>query len=126
MAYCDEDFYVNEFKGDVISDEAALDRELTRASRAVDRATKYRIGDLAEWPEFTQQQVKLAVCTQAEHSYQFGDMQSVTAALGGYSIGDVSVSAKTETHSGLEKFYKLTSAAIEYLMPTGLLDRRLR
>lgn len=133
-AYCDAEFYSNEYKGTAIPAEA-LDQALTHASFKVDQATRYRIGELTEWPEFSQRQIKLACCAQAEADYRTEGEQELLRFLdtvGGYSIGDVSVSGKgggsgTETGgSSLEEHYGLTMKALQFLMPTGLLDRRLR
>ena len=126
VAYCDSEFYLNDYKGLTMSattDE--IDKQLLHASRKVDRATSYRIVELESLPAFSQKQVKLAVCAQADHDYQYGDLEDVAAALGGYTIGDVSVSGKGNSGGNdLAGHYKLAKAAIDYLIPTGLLDRR--
>ncbi len=125
-AYCDSGFYLDDYQGSVIPG-AEVDTYLLHASRKIDQATSYRIGTFDEWPDFTQRQVKLAVCAQAEHDYQYGEIEGVTAALGGYSIGDVSVSMRSGgSGNALSSHYKLNEIALAFLMPTGLLDRRLR
>ena len=130
MAYCDAEFYNGEYGGQVIPGDGfvdALGKALNDASRAVDYATMYRIGNLEDWSAFTQKQVKLAVCAQADHAYKYGELESVSSVIDGYSIGDVSVTGKADGgKSALEQHYKLCEAAIRLLMPTGLLDRRLR
>ena len=127
MAYCDAEFYNSEYGGQVIPVEDVLGKALNDASRAVDYAVMHRIGNLEDWPVFTQKQVKLAVCTQADHTYKRGDAGESLSAISGYSIGDVSVTMKAdEGKSALEQHYKVCESAISLLMPTGLLDRRLR
>jgi hypothetical protein len=126
MAYCDAEYYKDTYGGQAIPDDD-LEKALADASRAIDCATMYRIGELDDWSAFTQAQVKLATCAQADHAYKYGELESVSSAIGGYSIGDVSVTGKADGgKSALEQHYKLCEAAIRLLMPTGLLDRRLR
>lgn len=133
-AYCDEAFYSDEYKGTAIPAEA-LEQALTHASFKVDQATYYRIGELTDWPAFSQRQIKLACCAQAESDYQTDDERELDrflGSVGGYTIGDVSVSgngggsgSKADA-SPLEQHYGLSDAAIRFLIPTGLLDRRVR
>lgn len=126
-AYCDEEFYKGEYRGTTIPNNK-IPESLMRAGFSLDRATHSGIKNIDDWPEFSQRQIKMAVCAQADHEYQFGELESITSALGGYSIGDVSVSGKSQggAERVLEQHYQLSKAAIRYLMPTGLLDRRLR
>ncbi len=128
MAYCDAEYYKDTYGGQAIpDDDLELEKALADASRAIDNATMYRIGELDDWPAFTQAQVKLATCAQADHAYKYGELESVSSAIGGYSIGDVSVAGKADSgKSALEQHYKVCEGAISLLMPTGLLDRRLR
>ena len=126
MAYCDAEYYKDTYGGQAIPDDD-LEKALADASRAIDNATMYRIGELDDWPAFTQAQVKLATCAQADHAYKYGELESVLSAIDGYSIGDVSVAGKADSgKSALEQHYKVCESAISLLMPTGLLDRRLR
>ena len=127
MAYCDAEYYKDTYGGQAIPDDD-LEKALADASRAIDNATMYRIGELDDWPAFTQAQVKLATCAQAEFTHQYGEMDEFLNSVGSYSIGDVSVSAgkANETRPQLVKHYGICDEAISLLMPTGLLDRRLR
>ena len=126
VGYCNSEFYTDEYKGSAIPADSQ-EQALLHASLSIAMACNYRIGNLMDWPAFTQQQVKLATCTQAEYEYKYGDLEDHLGAIGSYSIGDVSVSANSgNTKSVLERHYKLSNKAISYLMPTGLLDRRLR
>lgn len=124
-SYCNSEFYDEVYKGKAITAEA-LDDALLHASLSIAGACMYRIGDISKWPEFTQNQIRLATCVQADHDHKYGDMEEQLEVVGGYSIGDVSVSSKSGKKSSLEEHYKITRKAIQYLMPTGLLDRRLR
>ncbi|NCC68505.1 MAG: hypothetical protein EOM14_10010 [Clostridia bacterium] len=127
MAYADLEFYKTEFRGTAVPD-SEIDAALEKASREVDAATRYRIQDLATWPAFTQKQVKLAVCATAEHAFGTGELESLLDVAGSYSIGDVSISAKGGADTGddqLKAHFGLNSEALDLLMPTGLLDRRV-
>lgn len=129
MAYADLAFYTDEFQGEAI-DDTELTVLLERASRAIDRATYYRIGQVAwdEWPAFTQKQIKLACCAEAAALFDLEQGEGVLEIVGSYSIGDVSVSAKAEPDDPtrtLAEHYALSTEALGLLMPTGLLDRRV-
>lgn len=117
---------MNTYRGSLISEEAFVTK-VSKATRQIDNAARYKIGDLSLWPEFTQRQVKLAECAQADYNEKYGEMDEMLGAVGGYSIGDVSVSGgDKQNKSALSKHYGICDEAISLLMPTGLLDRRLR
>lgn len=119
-AYTDLTFYKGTYGGTVIPD-ADFPAAMIRGSRDLDRATSFKIETLSEWPLFSQNQIKLAVCAQADYDYQYGELAQVAQAVGSYSIGDISVSssqgAGSLTGSGI------SGEAEAYLLPTGLLYR---
>lgn len=125
--YVTEDFYLDSFMGTAVPADS-LPRALREASRQVAAACQYAIGEtLDDWPEFTSEQIRLAVCEQAEHNALYGEAADALSVFGGYSIGDVSVSSATGgSADGLVAHYKICRKAIEHLIPTGLLNRRLR
>lgn len=125
MSYTDYSFYVDTYGGELIP-ESDFDSALSKAARSVNYACGYRIGDIAEQPEFTQRQIQLAVCAQADYAYQYGEISTFLSSVGGYSIGDVSVSGGAGNLSAMARHYGISDEAIGLLMPTGLLDRRLR
>ncbi len=127
MAYADGTFYNAVYKGTAIP-AADLTAALEKAAQTIDMATRYQIRELERWPDFTQNQIKLANCAEADHQYQFGDAEDMLDMAGGYSIGDVSVS-KGGSKSGkgaVAEHFSLSKKAMMFLLPTGLLDRRLR
>lgn len=129
MKYADKEFYENEYGGDLIP-SAELDAMLTKSSHAIDRATYYRIGELDRFPPFTQRQVKLATCAEADAIKTIREETGVLAEIGSYSIGDVTVSAKSgadaaKASDGLTGHYQLSEEALGFLLPTGLLNRRI-
>lgn len=121
MAYADETFYRDTFGGTVIPD-TDLPGALARAARTIDQATRERIEDLSLWPEAQQTRIKNANCAEAEFLYQYGDLLDVGKLTGGYSIGDVSVSAASDSSD----FVGSSGLCIEaegFLYRTGLLYR---
>ena len=127
MAYADGTFYNAVYKGTAIP-AADLTAALEKAAQTLNLATRNQIRELIRWPEFTQNQIKLANCAEADHQYQFGDAEDMLDMAGGYSIGDVSVS-KGGAKSGkgaVAEHFSLSKKAMMFLLPTGLLDRRLR
>lgn len=127
MSYADVDFYRTEFKGKS-DDVTEIERCLHHASYKVDKAADYRIGDLESWPPFTIRQVKLATCAQAEHDAERGDLDALAGAVSGYTIGDVTLTGLKPENAddGILQHYGICRAAYDFLLPTGLLDRRRR
>ena len=127
MAYADKTFYEQVYKGSAIP-TAEIAAALEKAAQSIDMATRYQIRELERWPDFTQNQIKMANCAEADHQYQFGDAEDMLDMAGGYSIGDVSVS-KGGSKSGkgaVAEHFSLSKKAMMFLLSTGLLDRRLR
>lgn len=119
MSYVDSTFYKNSYKGNCIPD-AELDSYLQKASDSIDQLTYYRIskeGGFSRLTTFQQGAVKLAVCTQADHLYTYGDIPSPNMA--GYSINGNSVSF------GSNVDLRYSRQAIDYLKPTNLMYRGL-
>lgn len=117
MAYADANFYQDIYSG-TIPPGAALTTLLERASDDVDAMTFHRIpavGGIDALTPFQQEQVKRAVCTQADYRNEFGDL--IDAGLSGYHIGDVTVSAG---QGGMEPY---SPRARDCLLPTGFLNR---
>lgn len=115
MAYADSAYYTGTFGGDVIPDDQ-ITKYLQRASDDVDILTYSRIAANG-WASLTasqQAQVQKAVCYQAEHLYQYGDM--ATFGVNNYHVGDVTVGM-----AGID--LRFAAQAKEALKPTGLTYR---
>lgn len=127
MAYADGTFYNAVYKGTAIP-AADLTAALDKAAQSIDMATRYQIRELERWPDFTQNQIKMANCAEADHQYQFGEASDMLDIAGGYTIGDVSVSGggSRSGKGAVADHYGLSKKAMLFLLPTGLLDRRLR
>lgn len=99
---------------------------VAKALENIDRATMNRTKDESTLTKFAQEQLKYAVYAEAGSLYRAEQRREAFGLAGGYSIGDVSVQApKEEPKSALESHYGLCDQAIAFLMPTGLLDRRI-
>ena len=121
-AYTDLTFYKGTYGGTVIPD-ADVPTYLIKGSLTVDRATRFQVGTLADWPAFSQNQIKLAACAQADYNYQYGELSQAMNAVGSYSVGDISVSSSQGAGAGSVIGSGISVEAEAYLLPTGLLYR---
>ncbi|MCF6461493.1 hypothetical protein [Clostridium sp. Cult3] len=121
MAYVDYEYYKNTFKGSL--DENAATKLLEESSDQVDRLTYGRIRKrgFENLTEYQQEMVQKAVCHQAEFINNYGEY--LNSPLGGFSIGDVSLSFSKENQGpgGIIADKK----TLDYLAQTGLSTRRL-
>lgn len=121
MAYVDIDYYKDKYKGDL--DAKIAIKLLEEASDEVDKLTYGRIRKIGfeNLTPYQQEMVKKAVCYQADFIGNYGDYLS--SPLGGFSIGDVSLSFSQENQGagGIVADKK----ALNYLSQTGLTSRRL-
>jgi hypothetical protein len=115
LAYADSDFYKATFCGDIIPDEQ-LPKYLQRASDDIDVMTYNRIvwSGFDKLTPLQQMQVKKAVCYQADHRYQYGDMADL--GVSNYHVGDTSVQMGS-------KDLRFSPQAHDALIPTNLLYR---
>ena len=119
-AYADLTFYKGTYGGTVIPD-ADFPARIIRGSLAIDRAVSFKIGTITDWPTFSQNQIKLAACAQADYDYQYGELSQAMNAVGSYSVGDISVSSSQS--AGAVTGSGISGEAEAYLLPTGLLYR---
>lgn len=116
MGYVTADFYKNTYLGDSIPIDRIQDM-LDKASLDIDTLTRMKIkqrGGFESLSSFEQIQVKLAVCSQAEHRYLKASLEGVSS----YSIGDISVSMEEASES-------YGKGCIAYLNLTNLMYRGL-
>jgi hypothetical protein len=121
LAYVDYEYYKNTF-GDSL-DESTAKKLLEEASDDVDKLTYGRIRrkGFDNLTEFQQERIKKAVCHQVEFINNYGEY--LNTPLGGFSIGDVSLSFSKENQGpgGIIADKK----TLDYLAQTGLTVRRL-
>lgn len=121
LAYVDFEYYRDTFKGKL--DQEIIEKLLEEASDDIDKLTYGRIRKKGfdNLTEFQQDRVKKAICYQAEFISTYGEYLS--SPLGGFSIGDVSLSFGQENQgSGGIVADKKT---LGYISQTGLASRRL-
>lgn len=121
MAYADYNYYKDTYKGTL--DEETAAKLLEEASDEVDKLTYGRIRKkgFENLTEYQQGLIKKAVCYQADFINTYGSYLS--SPLGGFSIGDVSLSFSKENQGpgGIIADKK----TLIYLSQTGLTSRRL-
>jgi hypothetical protein len=121
MAYIDDAYYETEYLGTTIENKEIFFKLANRASDLVDMVTSYRLKgvDFEQETAFLQEQVKKAVASQVEYLYQQGGELSVHGgSLSSVNIGNFSYQE--------EKKQIISPMAMEYLKPTGLLNRTVR
>ena len=119
MGYVDKIYYTDTYKGTLIPVDE-IESYLEKASDEVDQLTYFRVSSrgFENLTIFQQAYIQKAVCAQAEHLYDYEDLIAA-ASLGGYSVGDVSVSLDKA------KGVKYSSNTLNYLLATGLTYRGL-
>ncbi len=120
MAYATPADY--ELYGEGLIPEEKLEKALARASDEIDSLTFNRIVVIGfnNLTPFQQENIKKAVCQQADFLYQYGDF--LNFPLQGFSAGSVSLSFQSVQGGG---GIQTTQNVINLLKPTGLADRRL-
>lgn len=120
MSYVDSQFYLETYNGTIVPAEVLVS-QLQRASDQIDSMTYNRISAVGfdTLTPFQQEQVKKAVCAQADFNFQYGEF--VDVPLQGFSAGGISMQFAGERINGVA-----TSRTVKnYLGQTGLADRRL-
>ncbi len=118
-AYIDKAFYDTTYKGESVA-EADFPTLVERASAIIDELSFYRIGEnLASLATYQQNMVKMATAAQVEYLQINGGAGILNEAQGsGASLGKYSEGSGT-------KISFVSTSAISYLAPTGLMYRGL-
>lgn len=120
-ALVDESYYRNVYKGAEVYDD--LPTLLDRASDIVRQHTLYRMDDISALPSFMQENVKKAVCSQAEFIDQNGGLDSLcSGTAASFSIGKFSMSGGA-AGSGSSRSPAVSPLTLSYLEAVGLLYR---
>lgn len=120
-ALVDESYYRDVYKGaEVYGDLGVL---LDRASDIVRQHTLYRLDNVDSLPFFMQENVRKAVCAQAEFIDQNGGLDALNSAgTASFSIGKFSMSAGS-AGSGSGRSPAASPLMLSYLEAVGLLYR---
>ena len=112
MGYVTAEFYKSTYHGNSIPDDCIQDK-LDKASMDVDRITRMKIkkyGGFDNLSDYEQRCVQLAVCSQADYSYNKASMDGLSS----YSIGDVSVNFDADKEYSDECLAYLSMTRLTY------------
>lgn len=123
--YASENYYKNEFKGEVLSDKE-LKKYLKQASRHIDSLTYNRIvgRGFSSLTEFQQELIREVCCEQADFEYE--NKEIFDMILQGYSINGVSMKFGDSWNVKIEKGIPMKRDTYEKLVQTGLCCRLAR
>lgn len=120
-ALVDESYYRDIYKGAEVYDDLGV--LLDRASDIVRQHTLYRLDDISALPSFMQENVKKAVCSQAEFIDQNGGLDALNSAgTASFSIGKFSMSG-AGAGNGSSRSPAVSPLMLSYLEAAGLLYR---
>ena len=117
----DAAYYTDVYKGAEVYD--ALDVLLERSFDIVQQHTLYRLNDISKLPNFMQENIKKAVCAQAEYINANGGLEWLNS--GGavsFSIGKFSMSGGSSGSGGSSQ-QTAAPTMLAYLEAVGLLYR---
>lgn len=117
MGYITIDYYRNTYNGIPVAGDATLQGYIDRASRTIDRLTRFTITDLSSYSAYVQDKVMLATASQVEYLAEYGPT-STTVEGGG---GDFSIGAYSEKGGGSSSSFVGSSDVVDYLNAAGLM-----
>ena len=114
--YVNEDYYLNEFKGCILTDYKT--KYLKLAQEKINSITFNRIVRIGfeNLTEYQQEKVKEAICYQAEYIYMNGYNNG---NISSYSVLDISVTVDKSNKTVAQKLY-LSEEAYDAIHSTGL------
>lgn len=117
----DAAYYTDVYKGAEVYD--ALDVLLERSFDIVQQHTLYRLDDISKLPNFMQENIKKAVCAQAEYINANGGLEWLdSGGIASFSIGKFSMSGGS-SGSGSSSQQTAAPTMLAYLEAVGLLYR---
>lgn len=120
MAFADEQYYREIYKGAEVSDDLSV--LLDRASDMVQSQVLYRLDNLDKLPSFMRENVKRATCAQVEFINANGGLEWFDSGnSGGFTIGKFSMSGGGNSSGKAAQSFSGT--ALAYLEAAGLLYR---
>lgn len=130
MPLVDKDYYNNIYKGVKIEDDD-LNALLERASDIVRQNSIYVIDDIEQLPSFMQENLKKAVCAQAEFMEMNGGLEAFAggnvSSGAGFSIGKFSMSGGSSSGNAAGVSGKISGRnspdMLAYLEAIGFLYR---
>ena len=121
--YVDEDYYLNNFKGTILTE--SIEKYLELAQEKIDSITYNRIVKIgfSNLTDFQQDKISKAICYQAEYIFENGYNNEDNRDISSYSVLDISVTADNSSETDAEK-EGMSEIAYDYIHKTGL-DCRL-
>ena len=117
----DAAYYTDVYKGAEVYD--TLDVLLERSFDIVQQHTLYRLDDISKLPNFMQENIKKAVCAQAEYINANGGLEWLdSGGIASFSIGKFSMSGGS-SGSGSSSQQTAAPTMLAYLEAVGLLYR---
>lgn len=125
--YVDSDYYLNTYKGTVMTSEEDINKQLEKASLHIDSLTYNRIvarGFDNGLTSFQQDIVKRVVCELADFEFENADVLETT--LSNYSINSVSMSFEKSWNVEIVNGVAIPKQSYHILGQTGLTCRNVR
>lgn len=121
----DESYYTDVYKGAEVGDD--LPALLDRASDIVRQHSLYRLDDISALPDLVQENIKKAVCAQAEFIESNGGLDTFGSwSAASFSIGRFSIwgnSSRKNSENVRERSPAASPIMLSYLEAVGLLYR---
>ena len=125
--YIDKSYYLNIFKGNIISDED-VEKYLELAQEKIDSITYNRIVaiDFNNLTEFQKEKISKAICFQAEYIFKNGYNNENNREVSSYSVLDISVSVDNSSNNKtMAQKLNMSEIAYDLIHKTGL-DGKIR
>lgn len=123
MGVVDYSFYTNVYMGND-ADQTSFPALCARASDVVGALTKWAVDEttISNYPAMVQLLYKKAVCAQVDFFAINGTDSVNDSGNGGFTVGKVTVHAKSASKAGGAMSDSISPAAIMYLETTGLMN----
>lgn len=125
--YVSKDYYINKFKGKVITEED-VEEYLELAQEKIDSITFNRIvaKGFDNLTPFQKEKVQKAVCYQAEYIFSNGFNDENKEDIASYSVLDISVNVKTDSEKTQAEKECMSEKAYDLINKTGLATKGFR
>ena len=126
VGYASIEYYQDEYRSSIITDEDALERGLKQASRHIDTLTFNRINAIGfdNLTDFQKEIIREVVCLQADFEVENAD--ELESILSSYSINGVSASFGSSWNIVTQQGVAMKRDVYALLAQTGLTSRLAR
>lgn len=126
VGYASIEYYQDEYRSSIITDEDALERGLKQASRHIDTLTFNRINAIGfdNLTDFQKEIIREVVCLQADFEVENAD--ELESILSSYSINGVSASFSSSWNIVTQQGVAMKRDVYALLAQTGLTSRLAR